>query len=331
MSTDDDLSTRTRQLRSLVIEAIKREPAPCILLSGGLDTSIIAEVAGPLGLRSAVTVLVGDQAPDGPFASRIAERLGLDHRVISCSFEDLLQEVPFVVGVLRTFDPMEVRNSIVTARALREVRRLGLAATYTGDAADELFGGYSFLWSKTEEEFVRSSERMSRVMRFSAFPMGEALGVRICAPYLDPEVVAFSRGLGKADKVATVQGTTHGKYILRLAFPEVENRWRRKDPIEVGSGSRGLTEHLRARVPPEQFERDRSRILREDRVVIRDPEHLTYYRAFRSVFGDRPPLARDGSDPCPFCHFELPSPESDFCLTCGAWPARPAAPGPRAP
>lgn len=321
-SATSDLSEKARELRRRVLAAVERSPCPGILLSGGLDTSIIAHLAAPRGLKSAVTVVLGGAAPDAPYASRIAERLGLEHRVVDPGLDGLLGEVPFVVRTMRTFDPMEVRNSVVVARALREARTLGLRSVYTGDAADELFGGYSFLWPKSEEEFARSSERMVQVMRFSSFPMGEALGVEVHAPFMDPAVVEFSRRLGKSEKVAEVDGTTHGKYLLRLAFPEVENRWRRKDPIEVGSGSRALTEYLGRRTSPGDFERERSAIQREEAIEIRDPEHLAYYRVFREVFGDHPPIPRCGADPCAKCGFELYSRESDFCVTCGAWPAR---------
>ncbi|MDE1880340.1 MAG: hypothetical protein KGI89_07330 [Euryarchaeota archaeon] len=317
-----ELKARSEALHDLVVSAVRRAPAESIQLSGGLDTSVLAQVAKPQGLRWAFTVLVGKDPPDQDYAQHVAKRLGLEHHEVHTDLEGILEEVPFVVKVMRTFDPMEVRNSIVVARGLREAKALGVSATLTGDAADELFGGYSFLWPKSEEEFARSSDRMARVMRFSSFPMGEALGVQVHAPYMDPEIVAFSRRLSKAEKVASVDGVTHGKFLLRLAFPEVPNRWRRKDPIEVGSGSARLTEHFRTTITKREFERERERVLREDQVEIRDPEHLAYYRVFGEVFGERPPLTRHGKDPCPKCGYELPSPESNFCVTCGAWPAR---------
>lgn len=309
-------------LRRLVVEAVEREPSETILLSGGLDTSVLAEVARPRGLRAAVTVLVGEHPPDEEHALAVARRLGLEHHVVRTDLPGLLEEAPLVVRTMRTFDPMEVRNSIVVARGLREAAARRLTHVMTGDAADELFGGYAFLWEKDEEEFRRSSERMARGMRFSSFPLGQALGVRASAPYMDPAVVEFSLTLSKSEKVRALDGTTHGKLLLRLAFPEVPNRWRRKDPIEVGSGSTGLQTYFRERTPTAELERERTRILSEEGVRLRDAEHLAYYRVFREVFGDRPPLVRGGADPCPDCGFELHSKSSDFCITCGAWPVR---------
>lgn len=317
---------RARELRELVLRSVEDHPAESILLSGGLDTSILAWVAAPRGLRQAVTVLVGDDAPDQEHAVNVARARSLEHHPVRTDLVSILEEVPFVVRVMRTFDPMEVRNSIVVARGLREVRRLGLGSTMTGDAADELFGGYSFLWGKSEEEFQRASGRMAASMQFSSGPMGKALGVAVQAPYLDPRIVAFSLGLPRADKVVRVGGETHGKYLLRLAFPEVENRWRRKDPIEVGSGSTRLPASFRARIPPEDLEREQRRILSEDQVEIRDAEHLAYYREFVAVRHELTLPKRFGALACPKCGYALPTPSSDFCFTCGAWPVK-AGPG----
>ncbi len=217
----------------------------------------------------------------------------------------------FVVRTLKTFDPMEIRNSIVVARGLREAARLGYATVMTGDAADELFGGYSFMWSKPEGEFERFSEHLASVMRFSSVPLGAALGIDVKTPYLDPAVVAFALRLSKAQKVGVRAGVTYGKFLLRLAFPEVEACWRRKDPIEVGAGTAVLPDYFRARIPSREFDAERERIGMTERVEIRDPEHLAYYRVFRQAFGDSPPLRRFASDPRSKCGFELPRRDSD--------------------
>jgi len=195
----------------------------------------------------------------------------------------------------------------------------------TGDAADELFGGYSFMWSKPEGEFEQFSEHLASVMRFSSVPLGAALGIEVKTPYLDSAVVASALRLTRAQKVGVRDGVTYGKFLLRLAFPQVEACWRRKDPIEVGAGTAVLPDYFRARIPSREFDTERERIRVTERVEIRDPEHLAYYRVFRKTFGDSPPLRRFGSNPCSKCGFELPRPDSGFCVTCGAWPARGAA------
>ncbi len=322
--TPSPTSERT-ELRRLVEDAARRRPSDGMLLSGGLDTSILAPLAAASGTRTAVTVLTSPEAPDRAYAQRIAAELGWNHRLVEVSVEELLDEVGFVARVLRSFDPMELRNSIVIARGLREAGALGCRTVMTGDAADELFGGYSFMWAKPPAEFEEYSRRMAESMQFSSVPLGRELGIEVRAPFTDPSVVRFATALPKARKVGVHDGVTFGKIALREAFPETSSCWRRKDPIEVGSGTHALPEFFRSRTSPEHLEREIQRIREDDRVTIRDAEHLAYYRAFREVFGDRPPLVRFGSDPCQGCGFELPRHDSNFCRTCGAYPARPAA------
>ncbi len=317
-----DSGGRHGELRRLLTASVEGHAASCILLSGGLDTSILAHLARPFGLRAAVTVLANPDAPDGPFAERVARRYGYEHHVVVTDLEGLLQEAEDVVRVLRTFDPMEIRNSVVVARGLKEAARLGYRTAMTGDGADELFAGYSYMWSMPEAAFQAYEEHLARVMRFSSIPMGAALRVDVKAPYTDPGIVRFALSLEKTDKVGLHEGATYGKFILRLAFPEVEARWRGKDPIEVGSGSARLPAYFATTIPPEEFADAKEQIALEDRVEIRDPEHLAYYRLFRRIFGDGPPLVRFGDDPCPKCGYQLPSHDSNFCMTCGAWPAR---------
>jgi len=315
-------AARAARLRRLVVEAVARHDVDALILSGGLDTSILAHVAHARGLRRAFTVLVTPDAPDREHARAVATRLRLDHQVVDTDFEGVLSELPFAVRTLRTFDPMELRNSIVVARALRAAKDAGCRSAMTGDAADELFAGYSFLWDKPPEAFDASCRRMARIMRFSSVPMGRALGLDVRIPFMDPALVEFALGLEKDDKVNENDGVRHGKYLLRLAFPDLENRWRRKDPIEVGSGATRLPAYWAARIPADELAREQARVRRGEGVEIRDAEHLAYYRVFEEVFGKRPPLVRFGDDPCPKCGYELPTRESDFCVTCGAWPVR---------
>jgi asparagine synthase (glutamine-hydrolysing) len=322
VAADADQAERAKSLRALVESSVARHPTEAILLSGGLDTSILALLASRRETKVAVTVLVGEDAPDGPFAAAVARACELEQRVVRTTLAGLLEDLDFVVRTLVTFDPMEVRNSLVIARGLREAAALGLRSVMTGDAADELFAGYSYMWGKTDQELRSYTEHLARIMRFSSIPSGRALGVRIETPYADPSVVKFALGLSKADKVAVYGGVTWGKVLLRLAFPEATSAWRPKEPIEVGSGSTRLTTFFQKRISVETLEAEKERIAREDRVEIRDAEHLAYYRIFRRVFGDAPPLPRYLGECCAKCGFQLPTPESTFCVTCGAWPAR---------
>jgi asparagine synthase (glutamine-hydrolysing) len=318
-----ELREAAARVREVVIEATARRPAECMLLSGGLDTAVLAPLADAGGTRAAVTVLTSEDAPDRPFARAIASRLGWHHFTVEAPLEDLVTETEFVAQTLRSFDPMELRNSLVIARGLREVAARGYRTAMTGDAADELFGGYSFMWGKSPEDFEEYSRRMAVSMKFSSHPLGKALGVEVKAPYTDRDVIALATQLPKRLKVAEREGATVGKWVLRWAFPECPSRWRRKDPIEEGSGSTRLPGWFAERTPTESLVREQKRILQEDRVQIRDAEHLAYYQAFRRVYPDILKERTFGEDSCAHCGFDLPRFDSVFCTTCGAYPARP--------
>lgn len=86
----------------------------CVILSGGLDSSIAA-CAGReiLGLTAAFTVLCSSAATDRQHAAQVAAALpGLEHHVIDISLEEALEELPDCVRVLQSFDPMMLRNDI---------------------------------------------------------------------------------------------------------------------------------------------------------------------------------------------------------------------------
>ncbi|KXS09814.1 adenine nucleotide alpha hydrolases-like protein [Gonapodya prolifera JEL478] len=207
MATPD----RVAELRQLLIDSIKRLPPGCaISLSGGLDTSIIAEAniscptpdlasqepVSHAPITHAVTVLTSAMATDRPHSIGIAKRLNLQHTVIEYDTPlDLVRDtslLEFTVRTLGSFDPMEIRNSAAVARALMECKKLGLENVATGDGADELFAGYSFLHKLDPQALKNYLVRMAKVMRFSAVPMSEALGLKVWQPYLDAKVLEFA-------------------------------------------------------------------------------------------------------------------------------------------
>lgn len=318
-----ELRLAAAEVRKLVIRAVAARPSDCVLLSGGLDTAILAPLAAAGGTAAAVTVLTSPEAPDRPYAQKVASDLRWTHTVVDLSLDRLLDDLDFVVRTLRTFDPMEIRNSLVIARGLREAASRGYSRVMTGDAADELFGGYSFMWGKSDADFEEYSRRMAATMRFSSMPLGAALGIAVQAPYTDPEIVRYATGLPKRLKVSERDGQTVGKWVLRWAFPECPSRWRRKDPIEVGSGATRLPDWFASKTAVDTLAAEQARIRREDSVGIRDAEHLAYYVAFRQIFPELLAQRRNGGQACAHCGFDLPRPDSTFCPTCGAFPARP--------
>ncbi|CAO3673081.1 unnamed protein product [Umbelopsis vinacea] len=297
-------SARSKELRGLFIQVLQENwPCDAMLLSGGLDTSIIAEACvdqpNILKIKTGITVCCGESASDRPFSIEIARKLGIRHEIIE--FDSPLELIrdqellDFSVQTLKTFDPMELRNSIVIAKSMQLAKELGIQSIAAGDGADEIFAGYSFMHGMPEEKLLLYIKHMTETMTFCAKKFGTALNIRVFQPYLDPRVIKFAKACSARDEliqpVNIPDGDTgdtrealHGKMVLRLAFPEVTSCWRKKDPIEMGSGTTVLPELLKAEAD-ETFSAVQAEIFQKYGIKIRDPEHLYYFQAFERVLG----------------------------------------------
>ncbi len=319
-----DRPSRPEQLRRLVTEAVAGTAADGILLSGGLDTSIVATVAAAQGRRlRAVSVSVADApSPDEPFAQQLSLRLGFDLNLLRPKLRDLVERMPEVIRIVNAFDPMELRNSIVTYLALDAARQLGVRSVLTGDAADELFAGYSYMFNMPPDQLSPYIRHLNEMMHFTSIPLGEALGVGVELPYLANAVRSFALTLEVKDLVGEHDGRRFGKKILREAFADVllpEIAWRVKTPIEYGSGSTALRQFAAEAVSDAEFQGECERIAQQDGVRLREKEQYFYYRLYRQV---HPPPRELPSGPktCPECQGAVPRLDQRYCRLCGAYP-----------
>ena len=311
-------------LRQLVEDVVARSTAEGILLSGGLDTSIVSAVAAQQGrkLRAVSVSVAGAVSPDEPFAKMMAERCGFPLRVLRPSLADLIAAMPEVMRVLGGFDPMDLRNSAVAWLALGAARDEGIPAVLTGDAADELFAGYTYIVNMPPEQVRPYLDFLNGVMRFSSLPMGASLGVQAQLPYLEPAVRNFALTMSRDDLVGERNGQRFGKKVLREAFADLlppEVTWRVKTPIEYGSGSRVLQKFVIDSVSDEEFEAARVRVAAEDGVSLHDKEKFFYYRTYRRILP--PPREQiGGAKRCTSCGGAVERAEQKYCRVCGAYP-----------
>ncbi len=303
-------------------ESVKRNLTDGLLLSGGLDTAMLAYLTSKWVKPSCITVaLRGAPAPDVDYAKLIASRLKLRHYVHYFGDEELGESIRAVIRTMKSFDPMEIRNSAAIYVALKVGRDRGMSTIMTGDGCDELFGGYSFFFGLTKDQLDIALKRLWTDMRFSSVFLAKALGVTVRLPYLDAQFKAFATNLDVGLKVKRERGQVWGKWILRKAFENImpeEIVWREKAPIEVGTGTTILPSLFDSRISDLEFNEKKMRYLNEDRVVIRSKEHLFYYEIYRSEIGV--PYARVSNvKSCPDCGSKVEE-RASFCRTCGAYP-----------
>ncbi|MGD0330382.1 MAG: asparagine synthase-related protein [Nitrososphaeria archaeon] len=318
----DNLEEVCSKLRFLLENAVKKDLAEGILLSGGLDTSILAVIASKFIPLKAVTVAFQNApAPDVEYATLIANKLGLKHNIHIFNVDELYDAIPIVVKSLRSFDPMEIRNSITIYVGLRVAKEEGISTVMTGDGCDELLAGYSFLFGLEKEKLDLELEKLWSVMSFSSVPLAKVLGMEAKLPYLDPDFKNLAIKMDSRYKIGAKSGQVYGKWILRKAFEGFLPKkivWRIKTPIEYGSGTTMLTNFFNQKISDLEFESKRKKYLTEDGVTIRDKEQLFYYEAYKSVAGIPHTTSVEGKI-CPQCHSNIPE-KATYCRTCGAYP-----------
>ncbi len=312
----------TLELRTLLEKAVKKNLAQGILFSGGLDTSVLAVIASKfVSLKAFTVALQGAPAPDVKYATLMTKRLKLKHLVHDLGENELYDGIKKVVETMKSFDPMEIRNSVVVYVGLKVAKENGVSAVMTGDGCDELFVGYSFLFNLEKELLDLELRKLWEVMSFSSVPLGKAIGIEAKLPFLDSDFKAFAMKLDSQYKIQSEEGRLMGKWIIRKAYEDLlpkELVWRVKTPIEQGSGTTMLPSMFSHKISDVEFEEKRSKYLNEDKVTIRDKEQLFYYEIYRSAVGVPRPTELEGKL-CPQCNSNVAE-KSTFCRTCGAYP-----------
>lgn len=310
------------EIQLILERAVKRNLAQGILLSGGLDTSILAVIATKhVSLKAFTSAFKGAPTPDVKYATLMANYLRLEHSIHHFDEDELYNAIQAVVKTMRSFDPMEVRNSVAIYVGLRTAKERRISSVMTGDGCDELFAGYSFLFELERKRLDLELRKLWSVMRFSSIPLAKSLGMEAKLPYLDPELKSFAMNLDSRYKIEAEKGRVYGKWVLRKAFEHSlpkEVAWRVKTPIEHVSGTTILSSLFNQKISDAEFNRKRRKYLTEDKVIIRDKEQLFYYEIYRTVVGAPQPINSKGKI-CPQCNSNVQE-GATYCRTCGAYP-----------
>ncbi|GFH54250.1 hypothetical protein CTEN210_10726 [Chaetoceros tenuissimus] len=203
----NDQSKECRDRLCTSMEKISKQIDPrqtAIILSGGVDTCAILEAAKWIGLKFslAITVVIGDESPDKDFAIHAASAHNLEHHVLQITADDLVNDyLPATIRLLKTWDGMTLRNSLVISAAFKEAQRLGMKEVITGDAADELFGGYSFMWGCEDDLTLWKKKRddMCHSWTFATSQLADFYEITAHQPFMDEDFVAWALTTNRKD------------------------------------------------------------------------------------------------------------------------------------
>lgn len=256
------------------------------LLSGGLDSTLMAALARPF-TESLHTYAAGlPDAPDLLYARKAAEFLNCTHHEQVLTLDEMISLLPEVIYHLESFDALLVRSSILHYAAAKAAAGQ-CTALFSGEGADELFAGYDYLKAlptpQLETELVELPQRLHNTALQRVDRCIQAHGMVGWVPMLDPAVVEYARSIPTDLKLH--QGVE--KWILRQASagllpPEISHRPKAK--FWQGGGVGNL---LAARADELITDQDFSLERRlPNGWTLNSKEELLYFRIFKEHFGE---------------------------------------------
>ncbi len=227
-----------------------------VLLSGGLDSSIISAIAKQYAARRIEddnkteawwpqlhSFAVGlKDSPDLVASKKVAEYIGTVHHEINFTVEEALDALSDVIYHIETYDVTTVRASTPMYLLARFIKSMGVKMVLSGEGADELFGGYLYFHKAPDakafhEETVRKLDRLHLYDCLRANKSLAAWGVEGRVPFLDKEFMDVAMRLNPQDKMCG-NGKIE-KYILRKTFQDYlpeSVAWRQKEQFSDGVG-----------------------------------------------------------------------------------------------
>ena len=227
-----------------------------VLLSGGLDSSVISAIAGKFSehriednsqtraywprLHSFAVGLKG--APDLAKAKLVADHIGTVHHEINYTIQEGLDAIRDVIYFIETYDVTTVRASTPMYLLARVIKSMGIKMVLSGEGADEVFGGYLYFHKAPSakafhEESVRKLSKLHYYDCLRANKSLSAWGIEGRVPFLDKEFLDVAMRTNPDAKMCP--GSTIEKKIVREAFADMlpaEIAWRQKEQFSDGVG-----------------------------------------------------------------------------------------------
>ena len=266
-----DNEASTDAIRESLTAAVKRQlmsDVPYgVLLSGGLDSSVISALAEKFSehrieddsktraywprLHSFAVGLKG--APDLAKARLVADHIGTVHHEINYTIQEGLDAIRDVIYFIETYDVTTVRASTPMYLLARVIKSMGIKMVLSGEGADEIFGGYLYFHKAPNaqafhEETVR---KLSKLYLYDCLRANKSLcawGVEGRVPFLDKEFLDVAMrtnpeakmcGLTPSPSPGREGSFVIEKKIVREAFADMlpeEIAWRQKEQFSDGVG-----------------------------------------------------------------------------------------------
>ncbi|WP_257667538.1 asparagine synthase B [Parapedobacter tibetensis] len=300
-----DMAVLRKGLEDAVHRQLMSDVPYGVLLSGGLDSSVIAAVTKKFAsrrvesndqekawyprLHSFAVGLKG--SPDLIAAKKAADHIGTIHHEINFTIQEGLDAIRDVIYHLETYDVTTIRASTPMYLLARVIKSMGIKMVLSGEGSDELFGGYLYFHKapnakEFHEETVRKLSKLHLYDCLRANKSLAAWGVEGRVPFLDKEFIDIAMRLNPSDKMIT--GGRMEKWIVRKAFEDYlpeSIAWRQKEQFSDGVGYSWidtLKEQAKQKVSDEALATAATRF------PINPPQNKEEY-LYRSIFAEHFP------------------------------------------
>ena len=307
-----DNEAKVEDLKNGLSDSVKRQlmsDVPYgVLLSGGLDSSIISALAAKYAPKRIEdedqsmawwprlhSFAVGlKDSPDLKAARKVADHIGSIHHEVNFTIQEGLDAIRDVIYYIETYDVTTVRASTPMYLLARVIKSMGIKMVLSGEGADEIFGGYLYFHKAPDvkafhEETVR---KLSKLHLYDCLRANKALsawGVEGRVPFLDKEFLDIAMRFNPKEKMSGKNGKIE-KHALREAFEDIlphEVAWRQKEQFSDGVGYSWidtLKEITSSFVTDEQMEKASLRF------PVNPPRNKEEY-FYRSIFEEHFPSA----------------------------------------
>ena len=302
---ETSIATIKEALEAAVHRQLMSDVPYGVLLSGGLDSSVVSAIAKKYAQKR---VESGDEtdawypqthsfavglegSPDLAAAQVVADHIGTVHHEIKFTIQEGLDAIKDVIYNIETYDITTIRSSTPMYLMARVIKSMGIKMVLSGEGADEIFGGYLYFHKapnaqEFHQETVRKLDKLHMYDCLRANKSLAAWGIEGRVPFLDKEFIDVAMRINPQDKM--IIGERMEKWVIRKAFEDMlpeSVAWRQKEQFSDGVGYSWidtLKEVVEKEISDEQLANAKFRF------PIQTPQNKEEFY-YRSIFEDHFP------------------------------------------
>ncbi len=304
---DLDLDALRNVLVNATIKRLMSDVPLGVLLSGGLDSSLICSIAkrsfNKLGIElHSFSIGLNKDAPDLILARSVAKFVGTTHHEIYFSVQEGIQILDRLIWHLESYEVPSIRAGIPMFFLAKAITDMGIKVVLSGEGSDEVFGGYLYFknapsYEQFQKETIRRVKRLSTSDCLRADKSTMAHGLEVRVPFLDKEFLDVAMKIDPKHKQGSKEKGIIEKTPIRKAFDDKDDPylpdsvlWRQKEQFSDGVGYNWRDEliaHVEAQISDEDFTNALERFPHN---TPRTKEEYYYRTVFEKHFPQEPSI-----------------------------------------